>query len=85
MSAHVRARSGQRLQEAREQIKAWEKSKTDWDHQQLADALGISGQQARVLVATLTARGDLEFADVVVRVRRLVLTVAGKNPTSKAA
>lgn len=85
MSAAVRAQAGQRIREAIAQIKLFEKSKTDWDHQQLGDAMKISHQQARALVATLAGRGDLEWADVVVRKRALVLTEAAKHPSARAA
>lgn len=80
-----RARSGQRIKEAIVQIKAFEKAKVDWDHQQLAAAIGIGNQQARALVDTLTGRGDLEYSDVVVHKRRLVLTAAAKTPAARAA
>lgn len=80
-----RARSGQRIREALEAIRKFEKLKVDWDHQQLAIAIGIGNQQARALVDTLTGRGDLEYSDVVVRKRRLVLTAAAKTPAARAA
>lgn len=80
-----RARAGQRIHEAIAQIKLFEKSKTDWGHQELGDAMGISHQQARALVANLAGRGDLEYGDVVVRKRALVLTAAAKHPSARAA
>ena len=84
MKKTTRARAGQRITEALTAIKLFEKKKLDWDANQLAIALGISNQQARALIATLAARGELAFADVTVRRRRLVLT-ASKSAPARAA
>lgn len=79
-----RARSGQRQVEAIQAIRGFEKRHIDWDAQQLGEAIGISNQQARALIATLAARGELELAEVTVRRRRLVLTAAPKSPSRAA-
>lgn len=85
MSGAGRARSGQRQVQAVQAIKAFEKKQVDWDAQQLGEAIGISNQQARALIATLAARGELELAEVTVRRRRLVLTQAAKAVSPRAA
>lgn len=73
-----RAGAGQRQAEALEAIKAFEKKSLDWDAKELGEAIGISPQQARALIATLTVRGELELREVTVVRKRLVLTAAAK-------
>lgn len=85
MKRPVRARAGQRIDQALLAIKLFEKRKADWDATELGVAIGISTQQARNLIATLTVRSLLEYAEVVVKRRRLVLTTVGKSPAARAA
>lgn len=73
----TKAKSGQRLAEARHAIAGFIAAQKDWDYSDVAEAIGVDRGQARALLATLLMRGHLELREVLVRKLGLVLTTEG--------
>lgn len=80
----TRAEAGERQRQAMEKIAQLEREQRDWDLTSLAGELGISPQQCRMLVATLTMRGDLVHGERVVRKQGLITAPASSTPNQAA-
>lgn len=69
----LRANAGDTEARAIEAISKLESLQVDWGPRELAAAIDISLQHARNIIMRMTYRGALQYADVVVKKRRLVL------------
>ena len=74
----------QRWQQALTLIAGWEAQQGDWDAISLAEAMGVSRQQARSLLALLCLKGFLVLSERVVRKQGLTLTTVARAPDAVA-
>jgi len=79
MSAREKVENGVRHAQVLKAIAGFEATEADWSFKEIAQAIGVSPQQARTLVATLTMKGLLEPTIRVVKKRGVVLSDAAKQ------
>lgn len=72
--ANDKAKPGKTTALVLEAIKKFEQKQLDWEIADLSKVCGISTQHAHNIVVRLTFHGLLQYAEVTVKKRRLVLT-----------
>lgn len=80
----TKVESGERQRQAMEKIREFEREQRDWDIASLAEAIGISSQQCRTLLAALTVRGELVHGSRTVRKSGLVIASSDSTPHQAA-